>query len=70
MFSEYRLPPTALEDPFTFTVDGLGLTFRVNWKGGNIVRGHYTLYVDDIPFDDLAEYKEVVDLPKAAHSIK
>ena len=70
MFYEFRLPSTAFENPFTFTVDGLGLTFKVNWEGENIVRGNYTLHVDENPFDDLAEYKEVVEVPKAAHSIK
>ena len=56
-----------LKDPFKFTVAGLDFNFKFESKS---ISSGYSLFVDETPFDDLAEFKEVVQVPKVAHSVK
>ena len=54
----------AFSDPFSFTIDGLDLNFKVDYSDG------YTLRVNETYFEDLVEFKEVAEIPKVAHSVK
>ena len=63
----FSYPIVALNPPYNFTVDGYDPTFKLGYEGEDL-NGNVTLCVNETPFNDLAEFKEVVEVPEVGHS--
>ena len=50
-----------------FKVDDINATFRISVRGGSD-EAEYTLQADETLFDDMEEWKDVIEVPKVGHS--
>lgn len=57
-----------VSSPIVIRIDTIDTTLKIGFKPAKPPKGSYTLEVNDAPFNELDEFKDVAEVPEVGHS--